>query len=182
MTAPELIVLSPYRVPAKDSLMLGDEDVAAFLNAAAALWHPLALAGAAGPPRVASPYDYETPSEGHVYAIPDSPPVFLPDDWDQRVRDAGAVAFRASADRETTLANLKEAFRAYHERTGTAAPAALFDLPPEQAAPFFGLGFGHAQLAALCEAMDHDNVVAAEEFWQDVHQAVAALTQADAAA
>src|SRR5438105_3307708 len=115
MTPRELIVLSPYRVPAKDSLMLGEEDVASFLNAYLSLWHPLALRGAAEPPRVASPYDYDNPVAGHVYAIPESPPVFLPDDWDERVRNVGAVAFRAGADRNAALQAMKEAFRSASE-------------------------------------------------------------------
>src|SRR5437762_6968205 len=120
MNPRELILLSPYRVPAKDSLMLGEEDVAAFLNAYSVLWHPAALNGASEPPRVASPYDYDNPVAGHIYAIPDSPPVFLPDDWDQRVRDVGAVAFRAVADREATLDNMKEAFHASANRVAGA--------------------------------------------------------------
>src|SRR5207302_7648756 len=102
MSQHELILLSPYRLPTHHSLMLASEDVAAFLNGYAALWHPAALHGAAGPPRITSPYDYEQPVRGHVYALPESPPPLLPDDWDERVRSAGAVAFRASADRAAT--------------------------------------------------------------------------------
>ena len=68
--AGELILLSPYRLPAQNSLMLGNEDAAAFLNGYTALWHPAALHGASAPPRVGSPYDYEQPSPGHVYAVP----------------------------------------------------------------------------------------------------------------
>src|ERR671936_1817118 len=148
----ELIVLSPYRVPAKDSLMLGEEDVAAFLNAYTALWHPLALHGAAEPPRVASPYDYDNPIAGHVYAIPESPPVFLPDDWEQRVRDVGAVTFRAAADRATTFENMKAALRAFLEGGSRGAGAeqsaapdanAVLDRDPAQVAPFYGIGFGN---------------------------------------
>src|SRR5206468_3974840 len=112
MNPRELLLLSPYRVPAQHSQMLGNEDTAAFLNAYTALWHPAALQGAAGPPQIASPYDHEQPTAGHIYAIPESPPLILPDDWDQRVVDAGAIAFRATADRETTLSNLKEALQA----------------------------------------------------------------------
>src|SRR5438067_10763017 len=104
----ELILLSPYRLPAQNSLMLGDADVAAFLNGYTACWHPLALRGATAPPRIASPYDYEHPSAGHLYAVPESPPSMLPDDWEQRVREAGAASFQATADRATTLINLRE--------------------------------------------------------------------------
>ncbi len=91
MNARELILLSPYRPPTHNTLYLGDEEVAAFLNGYTALWHPAALAGASAPPRLGSPYDYEQPTAGHVYAVPDNPPLILPDDWDERVRAAGAV-------------------------------------------------------------------------------------------
>src|SRR5881227_2967818 len=109
MSTRELILLSPYRLPAQNPLMLGNEAVAAFLNAYTVLWHPALLHGAVGPPHLASPDDHEQPTAGHVYAVPESPPLILPDDWDQRVRDAGAAAFRATMDRATTLANLPQA-------------------------------------------------------------------------
>src|SRR5216684_1372499 len=108
----ELILLSPYAYPGTNALMLGNEDMAAWLNAYSALWHPAALWQAAGTPRCDVPYDYEDPKAGHVYAIPESPPLMLPEDWDERVRAAGAVAFRATTDRATTLANMREALNA----------------------------------------------------------------------
>lgn len=170
----ELILLSPYRLPAKNSLMLGNEDVAAFLNGYSALWHPALAHGALGPPRLGSPYDYEQPSEGHVYALPENPPLILPDDWDQRVQDMGALAFRATADRATTLTNLREALRA----AGSDATA-LFDLGPEKMGPFFGIGFGYLMIEALCEAMEHESFLATGELWQDVQNAIAALGDPD---
>jgi hypothetical protein len=232
MSPRELLLLSPYRLPAQHSLMLSHEESAAFLNANAALWHPAALCGAAAPPSVASPYDHEMPAAGCLYAVPESPPLVLPDDWDERVRTAGAAAFRASADRDTTLANLKDALRRLAaavaetsrqgdketgrqgdretrrqgdgetdpvgpdgeavaartngvRATNAASPVAacewqgLIDLEREHAATFFGVGFGHLQLAALCEAMEHDNALAAEDFWQDVQNAVAAVARGD---
>src|SRR5262245_23869703 len=109
MSHRELILLSPYRLPTQNASMLSNDDAVAFLNAYTALWHPAALQGASGPPKIASPYDYEQPTAGHVYAVPESPPLVLPDDWDERVRLAGAAAFRASADRPATLASLREA-------------------------------------------------------------------------
>src|SRR5205807_7289906 len=115
MSARELILLSPYRLPAQNPLMLGEADVACFLNALTALWHPAALRGASAPPQIASPYDHEQPVQGHLYAVAETPPLALPDDWDERVRQAGAIAFRAAADRTTTLANLQEAIRASTE-------------------------------------------------------------------
>src|SRR5262245_14861826 len=141
MSGRELMLLSPYRVPAQNPLLLASDDVAAFLNGLSVLWHPAALHGAAGPPRVASPYDYEQPGAGHVYALPASPPLILPDDWEQRVRAAGALAFEATANRATTLTNLLEALRTQSGEDPTMS--ALLALGPEKTAAFFGIGFGH---------------------------------------
>src|SRR5262245_10403495 len=111
MNPRELILLSPYRLPGQDSLMLANEDVSCLLNGYSALWHPAAARGAVNPPRIASPYDHEQPVADHIYAVPESPPLILPDDWDQRVLDAGAVAFRCTAEREWTINNLLDAVR-----------------------------------------------------------------------
>jgi hypothetical protein len=173
----ELILLSPYRLPAQNPLMIGNEETAAFLNGYAALWHPASLQGAAGPPRVGSPYDHEQPTAGHVYAIPETPPLLLPDDWDQRVGDTGAVAFRAGADRTTTIANLKDALRAQAKAQG--ADTALLDLEQGQVAAFLGIGFGHLMVEALFDAMEHEHLLSADEFWQDVQTALTALKDAD---
>src|SRR6266852_3226705 len=99
MSTRELILLSPYRFPTQNALYIGDDDVAAFLNGYSALWHPAAANGAAAPPRVASPYDYEQPSAGHLYAVPQTPTPMLPDDWATRVTDGGAAFFHATPDR-----------------------------------------------------------------------------------
>src|SRR5437870_6907629 len=109
MSQRELVLLSPYTVPAENPLLLGSEDVAAFMNGYSALWYPAVLQAAGAPPRIASPYDHEQPSQGAIYAVPETPPLVLPDDWDERVRSAGAIAFRSTSDRATTLVNLRAA-------------------------------------------------------------------------
>ncbi|MBV9124788.1 MAG: hypothetical protein JO112_15640, partial [Planctomycetes bacterium] len=174
MNPRELFLLSAYRLPTQNSLTLSHEDVTAFLNGYAALWHPAALRGANGPPRIASQYDHELPTAGHVYACPETPPLFLPEDWEQRVRDAGSIAFRSTPDREETVNNLLEALRASGGEVPEAGRPAL-----EQAGPFLGLGFGYVQLETLFAAMEHENMLAAAEFWGEVQQALAALDQAD---
>jgi alpha-mannosidase len=166
MTTRELILLSPYRLPGKDALMLANDDVACFLNGYSALWHPAALQGAGVPPHIGSPYDYEQPSAGHVYAVPESPPLVLPDDWDERVHAAGAIAFKASADRQATLTNLREALQ-------------VSDNDPENARPFFAIGFGFLMVEALAEAMDHEDLLSAPELWHDVQEAVTAVSAED---
>jgi hypothetical protein len=172
MSARQLILLSPYRLPTHTTLYLADDDVAAFLNGYSALWHPALLAGAEGPPRLASPYDHDQPAAGQVFAIPESPPLMLPDDWEQRAKMAGALVFKVTPDRATTFANLMTALQSLGEN---APSTALRELDVERLAPFLGIGFGLLQMEALFEAMSHDNVLAAQEFWQDVQQAVEAL-------
>jgi hypothetical protein len=161
MMSRELILLSPYRLPTHHTLMLNADEVETLLNGYLVLWHPAALRGATAPPRLASPYDYEQPVGGHVYAVPETPPLFLPEDWEQRVAQAGAKFFRVTANREETLANLLAA-------VGAAAG------DPARAAPFYGIGLGYLVLDALFEAMDHLNQLALTDFWQDVTRAVEA--------
>jgi hypothetical protein len=186
MTPRELIVLSPYRPPAQNPLMLANDDTAALLNGYSALWHPAAVRGAARPPRIDSPYDHEQPSAGHVYAVPETPPLVLPDDWDQRVLDAGAVAFRATPDRDTTLCNLKDALRslgwAPTEPEAPAGPSleSLLELSREKFGPFLGVGFGYLMVDTLFEAMEHENVLATAEVWQHVQEAATAIADPDA--
>jgi hypothetical protein len=169
MTPRELFLLSPYQVPAHHPLLLGNDDVAAFLNGYAALWHPAVIQGAGGPPRVASPYDHEQPAAGHIFAVPDTPPSLLPTDWAERAREAGAVAFRAFADRESTFADLRSQLN----------QRAFFELPPEKVRPFIGIGFGFMMVNALYEAMEHENLLSVTDFWQDVQKAVIALDDPD---
>lgn len=179
MVSRELILLSPYRFPTQDSLYLGDDDVSAFLNGYVSLWHPAALAGAAGPPRIGSPYDHEQPVAGHLYAMPTHPPLLLPDDWLDRVRTAGAIAFQATPDRTATLANLRQALRDNASQDSQCQH--LVDRDADQVAPFLGIGFGYGHVDTLFEAMAHDKLLDSAWFWQDVQQAVHALTEPDPA-
>jgi hypothetical protein len=177
MNPRELLVLTPYRIPAHNSLMLANEDIAPLLHAYSALWHPAALHGAANPPKIASPYDHEQPAAGQVFAIPESPPLILPDDWDQRVRDAGAVSFKATADRQTTLVNLRQALHALPAEA--QSPPHLINIDPARVSPFFGVGLGHLMVDALFEAMEHEKLLNTTEFWQEIQNAVAALSDPD---
>jgi hypothetical protein len=181
MNARELILLSPYQFPGQHSSMIGSDEVGDFLNGYSALWHPAALRGAAKPPRIASPYDYEQPGTGHLYAVPENPSLYQPEDWDFRVRDAGAAAFRSVADRDTTLVNLFEALQSLRAGDADSDPdaAALVDLPPDKVRPFFGIGLGFAIVSTLFEAMEHENVLPVDDFWQEVQAAVQALSDPD---
>lgn len=181
MNPRELILLSPYQFPGQNSSMIGNDEVGDFLNGYSALWHPAALAGAIGPPRMASPYDFEQPGAGHLYAIPENPPQYQPEDWEQRVREAGAIAFRSTADRDATLANLAAALASRNDWEGAAAPvdAHLIDLAAEKVRSFRAIGMGFAIVSALFEAMEHENLLAVPDFWQEVQDAVKALGDPD---
>src|SRR5262245_8546952 len=137
MSAHELVLLSPYRYPGQYSLVLGPDDMAAWLNAFTLLWHPALLWQAKGPPRVEQSYDHENPQPGFIYAVPESPPLYLPDDWDERVRRAGAIAFRVGVDRPAALAALRDVLQGQEAKTpGWAGGFALGD---DQVLPFFAV-------------------------------------------
>src|SRR5438046_10185289 len=99
MSAPELVLLSPYRLPAQYALTLADDDMASWLNGYSALCHPAALWQAGAPVRVDPPYDHENPRPGHIYAAPQAPPSQLPDERERRVRAAGPAAVPATQHR-----------------------------------------------------------------------------------
>ena len=163
----ELILLSPYTPPTQHALSLAAEDTASWLNAWAALWHPVALAGAVGPPKWASPHDHDPPIEGHIYAVPETPPPYMAGDWEDRVRKVGAAAFRASADRAGTLDN----FQAALQTVGWAQTNSK-SWSAEDVRPFFGLGLAHATVETLFEAMEHERLLDREGFWADVQAAI----------
>src|SRR5262245_28251949 len=112
MNTHDLVLLSPYRFPAQYAMSMSDEDMASWLNGFTALWHPALLWQAKGAPRIDAPYDHEQPQAGHISCLPESPPAYLPDDWEERVRQAGAIVFKATPDRQATLANLQTALNA----------------------------------------------------------------------
>jgi hypothetical protein len=173
MNTHELVLLSPYRFPAQYAMTMSDEDMAAWLNGFTALWHPALLWQAKGAPRCEATYDHEQPKPGHIYALPETPPAYLPDDWEVRVKQAGSLVFKTTPDRHATLANLQAALNA------EGAPALGwkqgFETPAENVGPFFGLAWGNQLLAALSEAMEHENLVDVAGFWDDVQRAVAGL-------
>ena len=173
MKTHELILLSPYKFPAQYAMTLSDEDMAAWLNGFTALWHPAVMWQASAPPRCETTYDHETPKSGMLYALPETPPSYFSDDWAERVKQAGSIVFKATPDRAATLANLRDALHA------DGAPAFGWKEGIERAetevGPFFGMAWGHQMLAALTEAMEHENLLDQASFWDDVQHAVALL-------
>lgn len=173
MSDRQLHLLSASRMPTSYPLQLAADEVAAWLNGYAALWHPAALAGAVQPPQASVSYDHDIPSAGFVYCTPRGPHLFQPDDWRLRVDTAGAVVFDATADRQETTENLLTALR----EKGDTGP--LFDVPSEVVRAFWGLGYGYLVLDNLYEASDHVRLLDAGGFWADVTAAVEAAGRND---
>lgn len=163
-----LFLLSPYRPPTSYPVTLTDDEAAAWLNGYAAIWHPAAVRGAVGPPVAASSYDHDQPTGGAVYVVPAGPHVYQPDDWSDRVKAAGAVAFAATPDRGETEANLLTALRANGETIPVFAPSVVRQ--------FAGLGLGYLIVETLFDAMEHDHLLDAEGFWADVRAAASAVS------
>jgi hypothetical protein len=167
----ELILLSPYKIPGTYPLTLAEDEMASWLNGYSALWHPSVLWNATAPPKVDATYDHETPKPGVIYAVPESPPTYLPDDWKDRVRAAGSISFAVVADREQTLKNLYEAIQA--EGVPDLAWKDATDMPQDVLSLLFGLGWGYSFLATLAESMEHENLLEAEIFWDEIQLALA---------
>lgn len=173
------VLLSPYRMPTYHPVSLADGELRAWLNGLAALWHPALVLSLAGPPRVDSPYDHDSPQAGDVFAQPEQPHLYQADDWRDRVARAGAGRFEATADRAQTLANLVAALAPLLGE-GEADARSLLALPPERVAPFLAVGYGYHIVDTLFEAMDHEKLLPEAEFWDDVRQA-ARVAQSDEA-
>ena len=169
----QLHLLSSYRLATSYPLQQTPDEVAAFLNGYAALWHPAALAGAAQPPQVSTSYDHDMPRAGFVYAVPDGPHLFQPDDWNARVAEAKSVVLHSTAARAETVERLLSALRE------AGQGGALLDAPPDAVRLFAGLGYGYLMLDTLYEAMDHEKLLDAPGFWADVTAARDALERND---
>jgi hypothetical protein len=169
-------LLSPYALPTDHPLMLSEPEMAAWWNGYLALWHPAVLAGLTAPAKQASQYDHESPTAQHIYAVPDAPELYMPDDWRTRVQNANAVAFAATVSRSETLANLKQALAAFDT---TPEAIARLEQPHERVKPFLAIGLGYLVVEHLFDAMQHEHILANGDFWQDVQQAVNALADPD---
>ena len=170
MNPHELILLSPYRYPAQHLMTLAEEDMASWLSAYSALWHPALLWQASAPPRCESQYDHEQPHPGCIYALPESPPLYLPDDWREKVQAVGSITFQATPDRQATLANLQAALNADN---AAAMGWKNCQLSNDDLGYFFGVGLGYLLHASLVEAMEHENLLDGAGFWDNVQQAIA---------
>ncbi|MCS7168583.1 MAG: hypothetical protein RMI91_03325 [Gemmatales bacterium] len=152
--------LTPYRLPGLHTMMLTADDVAALWNGYLVLWHPAIVRLCSEPPQLASPYDHEQPNAPHIYTLPETPPLYLPDDWSERVRQAGGVSVTAGVDRQVVV---REAL----------AALGIEPTPYDRPEPFYALGLGYALLQAFFEGMQHPWTLSTSEFWNDVKTAAA---------
>jgi hypothetical protein len=189
MSDRQLHLLSASRMPTSYPLQLAADEVAAWLNGYAALWHPAALVGAAVVPQASVSYDHDSPRPGAIYCTPRGPHLFQPDDWRTRVELAPAKVFDATANRAETLENLLTVLK---QKPGSDSPpeagtptseatsAPLCDAPEEMVRLFRGVGYGYLVLDNLFEAADHTRLLDADGFWADVTAAVEAACRHDA--
>ena len=162
MSQRELHLLSPYRLPTTYPLQLANDEASAWMNGHAALWHPAALAMATKIPQVSNSYDHDSPVEGYLYAVPQGPSLFQPDDWPSRVAAVNAIPFAATEDRVETVRNLLDALRE------KSLGGAHLDLPDDVVRQFQGVGFGYLLLESLYDAMEHERLLDVSAFWSDV--------------
>lgn len=173
---PDAFLLSPYRPPTSYPVSLNSDEASAWLNGYFALWHPAVVVRIGKPPSSASSYDHDQPSENAIYALAEGPHLYQPDDWPQRILDANAVSFRATADRTATLAEFARAMPTTEET------AALLNAPDDIVRAFAGVGFGYVAIDTLFEAMEHDKLLDVTGFWSDVTAAAKAVGTPEAPA
>lgn len=161
----ELLLMSPYTPPERHALTLGADETACWLNAWSALWHPAALRLASAPPRWLGPYDKDEPGQNWLLAKPSAPPLYLPADFDERVRAAGGICFDATPRRDETLANLSAALAELTE------PAR--EWPADRLRCFHGLGLGYLVIETLFSTMERERTLDVSGFWNHVQAAIA---------
>src|SRR5262249_15701981 len=117
-------------------------------------------------------YEHEQPKAHHIYALPDSPPLYLPDDWLHRAADTGACAFTATQVRDGTLSALRQALTSFEP---SADQSARLGVPVGGGRPFLAIRFGYIMVEHLFDSMQHERVLSQGDFWQEIQKAVAAL-------
>jgi hypothetical protein len=164
MTTPlrQLVLLTTYRPSSKYRVSLSREEADAFLNGYLALWHPAVVSLSAEPPTFASHYEFETPTGNHLFAVPEIPPSYQPEEWSVRQREAGSLTFAAKVSWTETLSALGEALGVAVEDSEAGC------------VPFLGLGLGYLILEAFVDAQDHVNPLDKTAFYGEVRQAALA--------
>ena len=173
--AREAYLLSPYRPPTSYPVSLSAEEASSWLCGYLALWHPAVLAVVQRPPQPASSYDHDQPTAGAIYAVPEGPHLYQPDDWPDRVRQAGGVAFSAGPD-------FRECQRLLLDRLAESGSNDPLLHASDRVVRFFrAIGYGYLLVESLFDAMDHEHLLDTDGFWADLQQAVAALRGSAAA-
>ncbi len=153
------VMLSPYRMPGHHALMLGAADSTAWLLAWRLLWHPCLLRQADQLPIIADAADHVVPQAETLYVLPESPTPYVPENWPELVRQNGAIAVYATDNWAETLTRLIAALPTFD----------VTDVDSE----CFALGYGHAVIETLFEAMDHVKTLDQTLFLAEVKAAAA---------
>jgi hypothetical protein len=161
----QLVLLTTYRASSKYRVTLSREEADAFLHGYLGLWHPAVVRTAAGPPLLASHYEYESPSADHLFAVPETPSNYQPGDWEARQAEAGSRSFTARVNWEETAVALRESLGVTSEEFGKV-----------EWQPFAGLGLGYLILEAFVDAQDHINPLDKAAFYEEVRRAALAET------
>lgn len=171
-----LVMLSPYRMPTHHALMLGPEDTLAWQHAWRLLWHPALLRQAPALPMLAEEADHAVPQAQSLYVMPASPPPYLPENWQELARQAGALFVYATQDWQESRSRLQQAL------ANMGQPRLNLETDNEATKTCFSLGFGYAMIETLFEAMEHTKVLDAEAFFAEIQCAAAGASSAAKAA
>jgi hypothetical protein len=160
-----LVMLSPYRMPTHHALMLGEADTLAWQHAWRLLWHPALLQRANQLPLIADPTDHGVPEANTLYALPESPTPYVPENWYELVRQSGAVAVLSAHDWAESLKRLHAAVAQVFD------PGVFAAITDDTCGHCFALGFGFAVVDTLFDAMEHTKILDVPAFTAEVRAA-----------
>jgi hypothetical protein len=98
--------------------------------------------------------------------MPETPPLQLASDYEDRTREKSGRSFRGVPDRQKTIENVKAALAALGD------DVSKFDDESRLARHCFGLGLGYLTIEILFEAMERERTLERDKFWNDVQRAI----------
>lgn len=144
-------LISQHSLPTTCTLYIDEEAIARWLNGYLAFWHPAAVSQTQKPPLVEGPGFLTGLSEGIAcVADPDTSIPTMPDT---------AGHFLPTLDAQSTNNNLFQALG--------IDPAVFQNLDQQPALQLRSLGFAYLTLNGLFEAMNHENLISHESFWEE---------------
>ncbi|MSR30104.1 MAG: hypothetical protein EXR99_01240 [Gemmataceae bacterium] len=153
------ILVSSHRLPTTDPLYLDDNQVAEFLNGYCALWHPCAIQLANSPPKILNPGELTDIQPEILLCFTSDIQEFPGKEWEQLPNRR----FMAAQNRPECLNNLLQAVE--------GPPAPTTPESEKVLGLFFGTGYSYLTLNSLFDAMQHENLISHESFWEESKQA-----------